>query len=65
MADSQPTPVRVRTRLTLTKHDVADDGTKTVAETITLDYEDDTLVRRHVARADGTTEEETPCPCSP
>lgn len=62
MADSQPTPVKVRTRATLTKYDVGDDGTRTVAEVVTMLYEDETLVGIERRRGDGTIiEEETPC----
>lgn len=62
MADSNPTPVKVRERVTLTKHDVAADGTRTVAEVVTLEYEDDRLVRSERRGPDGALiEEETPC----
>lgn len=54
MADSESPPVRVKEAVTLKKYDVADDGTRTLAETVTIEYENDVLITRRVERADGT-----------
>lgn len=46
----ESTPVALRERYVLTKYDVADDGARTVAEVVTLEYEHGKLIRKSVDR---------------